>query len=150
LAWSIGGIGMLRQDSGTGMAMAARVRVALALGGVLLVAGCTGGKVSLVSYWPWRDRAPERAAAAMDARDYAMALPFYEELAERNPKDPIPHYQMARIHEALGRKPEAIAHYQAALAQAGKTKAPLSEGREGEPLVSVIRKKLEALGAPTA
>lgn len=118
----------------------------LALSLVFVLPGC------LTPRWaqpvnPFMNDDSDRGRAALEARDYVMALEFYGRLAQEDPEDMGARYQLALINQEIGRYEEAYGLFRVVYVSASDDEAPRLDGSESEePLYVAAERNLRLLG----
>lgn len=93
----------------------------------------------------------DRGRAALEVRDYVMALEFYGRLAAKDPMDMSSRYQLALIHQELGRYDEAYGLFRVVYVSASEEEAPRLDGSiSEEPLYAAADRNLRLLSARLA
>lgn len=100
---------------------------------------------------PFMNDDNDRGQAALEAKDYVMALAFYGRLAEKDPEDMTSRYRLALINQELGRYEEAYGLYRVVYVSASEEETPRLDGSTSEePLYASAERNLSLLGARLA
>lgn len=117
------------------------------LSAVLLLSGCLSPRWA-APINPLKNDVGDRAQAAVDAKDYVMALEFYGEMAAKNPGDMEVQYRLAQVNQAVERYEEAYRLYRVVYVSGNEDTAPLMDGHDSdEPLYKAAEKQLRLLRA---
>ena len=113
--------------SGISFGLALGVALCLAMPPITAAAQAVGGPASQIASDHASDRASEfaKARAATDRRDFATALPIFERLVQRAPKDADLLIEAARVFGWADRNARAAALYRQALAAAPARRADI-------------------------
>lgn len=119
----------------------------LALSTLCLLSGCISPSW-MAPVNPFKHDASDRAAAALEAKDYTMALGFYGELVAAEPDNMVAHYQLAEVNRALGRHEEAYRLYRIVYASGAEDDTPLPNGDSSdEPVFRAAERQVRLLRA---
>ncbi|OYQ35622.1 hypothetical protein CHU95_07845 [Niveispirillum lacus] len=118
----------------------------MALSVLVLLPGCLSPRWAQPIN-PFMNDDTDRGRAALQARDYVMALEFYGRLAQEDPEDMGARYQLALIHQEIGRHEEAYGLFRVVYVSGSEEEAPRLDGSTSEePLFVAAERHLRLLG----